>query len=103
MMGLWEKLRAKHLKHAPRPVTQPAQMHDNVHARSNLPAHSGERKLHAHQHHGLQTREHIHGGVGMSGDDNVVTGKSDDTVMTQNHNPYPEPTQTVRLGTTGKS
>lgn len=33
--------------------------------------------------------------------DNVVTGKSDDTVMTQIHNPYPEPTQTVRLGTTG--
>ncbi len=33
--------------------------------------------------------------------DNVVTGKSDDTVMTQNHNPYPEPTQTVRFGTTG--
>ena len=32
--------------------------------------------------------------------DNVV-GNTDSTTITLNHNPYPEPTQTVRYGTTG--
>ena len=35
--------------------------------------------------------------------DSVVTGKSGNITMSQDHNPYPEPIQTVRLGTTGNS
>ena len=35
--------------------------------------------------------------------DNVVTGKSGNITMSQDHNPYPEPIQTVRFGTTGNS
>ncbi len=35
--------------------------------------------------------------------DNVVTGKFGNITISQKHNPYPEPIQTVRFGTTGNS
>lgn len=47
-------------------VPEPAQVDDQIDRRSQLPPDRGQRQVHAHQDHSLQTGQHVRSAVGMS-------------------------------------